>query len=187
MRDIVSGSDTVTEARNEKLATQSYGNTMIVTGWLVMRGRSGGKPFDRRYRSPTPGSSARQWQIIAAQDYLVPRVADDRDANGTACGCMRVACSACAARADRRRDTDSAGREGHRRCHRRRGTRIGAPRTPPPANGRCPPATTPSSRFSELAQINAGQRGEHPRVDGRSRPGVLRGHEAQPLVVNNTM
>src|SRR3954464_8893884 len=28
-RDVVSGADTVTDARNEKLATQSYGNTMI--------------------------------------------------------------------------------------------------------------------------------------------------------------
>jgi len=73
MRDIVSGSDTVTEARNEKLATQSYGNTMIVTGWLVMRGRSGGKSFDRRYRfTDTWLKRDGQWQIIAAQDYLVP-------------------------------------------------------------------------------------------------------------------
>jgi len=72
-RDIVSGTDTVTEARNEKLATQSYGNTMIVTGWLVMRGRSGGKPFDRRYRfTDTWLKRDGQWQIIAAQDYLVP-------------------------------------------------------------------------------------------------------------------
>ena len=72
-RDIVSGSDTVTEARNEKLTTHSYGNTMIVTGWLVMRGRSGGKPFDRRYRfTDTWLRRDGQWQIIAAQDYLVP-------------------------------------------------------------------------------------------------------------------
>jgi ketosteroid isomerase-like protein len=73
MRDIVSGSDTVTEARNEQLATQSYGTTMIVTGWLVMRGRSGGQPFDRRYRfTDTWLKRDGQWQIIAAQDYLVP-------------------------------------------------------------------------------------------------------------------
>ena len=72
-RDIVSGTDTVTDARNEKLATQSYRNTMIVTGWLVMRGRSGGKPFDRRYRfTDTWLKRDGQWQIIAAQDYLVP-------------------------------------------------------------------------------------------------------------------
>src|SRR5215218_5568862 len=72
-RDIVSGSDTVTDARNEELTTHSYGNTMVVTGWLIMRGRSGGKPFERRYRfTDTWLKRGPQWQIIAAQDYLVP-------------------------------------------------------------------------------------------------------------------
>jgi ketosteroid isomerase-like protein len=73
MRDIVSGSDSVTEAHNEAMETHSFGNTMIVTGWLAMRGRSGGKPFDRRYRfTDTWLKRGGQWQIIAAQDYLVP-------------------------------------------------------------------------------------------------------------------
>ena len=72
-RDVVSGTDTVTEARNEGLETHTYGNTMIVTGWLIMRGRSGGKPFERRYRfTDTWLKRGGQWQIIAAQDYLVP-------------------------------------------------------------------------------------------------------------------
>src|SRR6185295_16728057 len=48
-RDVVSGTDTVTEARNEKLETHTFDNTMIVTGWLIMKGRSGGKPFEHRY------------------------------------------------------------------------------------------------------------------------------------------
>lgn len=73
MRDIVSGTDTVTEARNEELKTHTFDNTMIVTGWLVMRGRSGGKPFEHRYRfTDTWLKRGGQWQIIAAQDYLVP-------------------------------------------------------------------------------------------------------------------
>jgi len=72
-REIVSGNDTVTDARNEDLKTHTFGNTMIVTGWLVMRGRSGGKPFDRRYRfTDTWLKRGTDWQIIAAQDYLVP-------------------------------------------------------------------------------------------------------------------
>jgi ketosteroid isomerase-like protein len=72
-RDVVSGTDTVTEARNEQLVTHSYGNTMIVTGWLIMRGRSGGTPFERRYRfTDTWLKRNGNWQIIAAQDYLVP-------------------------------------------------------------------------------------------------------------------
>ena len=72
-RDIVSGTDTVTEARNEQMETHAFDNTMIVTGWLIMRGRSGGKPFERRYRfTDTWLKRGGQWQIIAAQDYLLP-------------------------------------------------------------------------------------------------------------------
>ena len=72
-RDIVSGTDTVTEARNEDLKTHTFGNTMIVTGWLIMRGRSGGQPIERRYRfTDTWLKRNGQWQIIAAQDYLLP-------------------------------------------------------------------------------------------------------------------
>ena len=73
-RDIVSGTDTVTEARNEEIRTHTFGNTMIVTGWLIMRGRSGGTPFERRYRfTDTWLKRNGQWRIIAAQDYLIPR------------------------------------------------------------------------------------------------------------------
>jgi ketosteroid isomerase-like protein len=72
-RDVVSSTDTVTEARNEDLKTRTFDNTMIVTGWLIMRGRSGGKPFERRYRfTDTWLKRNGQWQIIAAQDYLLP-------------------------------------------------------------------------------------------------------------------
>ena len=73
LKDITTGTDTVTEARNEKLETHTFDNAMIVTGWLTMRGRSGGKPFEHRYRfTDTWLKRGGQWQIIAAQDYLVP-------------------------------------------------------------------------------------------------------------------
>ena len=40
---------------------------------LVMQGHDGGKPFTRRYRfTDTWLKRSGQWQIIAAQDYLVP-------------------------------------------------------------------------------------------------------------------
>ena len=72
-REVTAGSDTVTEARNEELRTHPFGNTMIVTGWLVLRGHGGGKPFDRRFRfTDTWLKRNGQWQIIAAQDYLLP-------------------------------------------------------------------------------------------------------------------
>ena len=73
LKDITTGTDTVTEARNEKLETHTFDNAMIVTGWLIMRGRSGGKPFEHRYRfTDTWLKRGGQWRIIAAQDYLVP-------------------------------------------------------------------------------------------------------------------
>ena len=71
--DIISGTDTVTDARNEQMQTHAFDNAMIVTGWLIMQGRSGGQPFNRRYRfTDTWLKRNGQWQIIAAQDYLVP-------------------------------------------------------------------------------------------------------------------
>ena len=72
-RDITAGTDTVTDARNEQMQTRAFDNAMVVTGWLIMQGRSGGKPFNRRYRfTDTWLKRNGQWQIIAAQDYLVP-------------------------------------------------------------------------------------------------------------------
>lgn len=72
-REVVSGSDTVTEARNEELRTHTFGNTIVVTGWLVLRGHGGGKPFDRRFRfTDTWVKRNGRWQIVAAQDYLLP-------------------------------------------------------------------------------------------------------------------
>ena len=73
LKDITTGTDTVTDARNDRLETHRFDDTIIVTGWLVMRGRSGGKPFEHRYRfTDTWLKRGGQWQIIAAQDYLMP-------------------------------------------------------------------------------------------------------------------
>lgn len=68
------GSDTITAARNEEMRVHRYGPvTAVVTGWLVVRGRGANGPFDRRYRfSDTWVKRARQWQIVAAQDYVAP-------------------------------------------------------------------------------------------------------------------
>jgi len=73
IRDVVAGTDSLTEASNQQLQTRAFDNVMIVTGWLVMKGHGGGKPFNRRYRfTDTWLKRGGQWQIIAAQDYLVP-------------------------------------------------------------------------------------------------------------------
>jgi hypothetical protein len=58
IRAVVSGSDTVESAGNEDMRAYIHGNTAIVTGWLVMRGRGASGPFDRRFRIPIRGCTA---------------------------------------------------------------------------------------------------------------------------------
>jgi ketosteroid isomerase-like protein len=65
--------DVVTEARNDSMEVHIFSSTAVVTGWLTVKGRAKDGPFEHRYRFtdvwiPRSGS----WQIVAAQDYLVP-------------------------------------------------------------------------------------------------------------------
>lgn len=70
----VTGSDTVTWAGNEGMRVHSYGTTAVVTGILAMKGQGKDGPFDKRYRfTDTWKLFGGRWQIIAAQDYLIPR------------------------------------------------------------------------------------------------------------------
>jgi ketosteroid isomerase-like protein len=70
---ILSGADTVTAAHNEGMQVHQFGNTGVVTGWLVTSGRGKRGPFNRRYRfTDTWVHHKDGWQIVAAQDYLKP-------------------------------------------------------------------------------------------------------------------
>ena len=70
----VVGTDTVTSAANEGMKVHLYGTTAVVTGILGMKGRGKGGAFDRRYRfTDTWKFLDGRWQVIAAQDYLIPR------------------------------------------------------------------------------------------------------------------
>jgi hypothetical protein len=70
----VVGSDTVTWAGNEGMRVHLYGTTGVVTGILAMKGRGKSGAFDKRYRfTDTWKFLDGRWQIIAAQDYLIPR------------------------------------------------------------------------------------------------------------------
>ena len=69
LTSLVSG-DTVTAAHNDSMVVHRYGAvTAVVTGWLVVEGRG----YVHRYRfTDTWVKHAGRWQIVAAQDYLMP-------------------------------------------------------------------------------------------------------------------
>lgn len=75
LHDVAEGSDTTTAAHNEGMEVHQFGpTTAVVTGWLIVRGRGKGGPFLHRYRfTDTWVKGNAGWQIVAAQDYLMPR------------------------------------------------------------------------------------------------------------------
>ncbi|HUQ81215.1 MAG TPA: PQQ-dependent dehydrogenase, methanol/ethanol family, partial [Gemmatimonadaceae bacterium] len=66
------------------------------------------------------------------------------------------------------------------------GTRIGAPRSTAAGEWQMPAGDYASSRFSDLDQITPAN-AANLKAAWTFSTGVLRGHEGQPLVVNNTM
>lgn len=70
----VSGPDRVEWARNEGMRLHDFGDVQVITGVLHLRGKGKQGSFDRRYQfTDTWQRRAGRWQIIAAQDYLIPR------------------------------------------------------------------------------------------------------------------
>ena len=70
----VNGSDHVEWARNEGMKLHDFGDVHVVTGILHLRGRGKDGKFDRRYQfTDTWQRRNGRWQIIAAQDYLIPK------------------------------------------------------------------------------------------------------------------
>ncbi len=75
LHDLTSGPDSVTAARNEGMEVHQFGGTTaVVTGWLIVEGKTGAAAFTHRYRfTDTWVKRKAGWEIVAAQDYLVPR------------------------------------------------------------------------------------------------------------------
>jgi hypothetical protein len=75
LKELVAGTDTVTAARNEGMEVHQFGAvTAVVTGWLIVEGRGAGGPFVHRYRfTDTWVKRKAGWEIVAAQDYLMPK------------------------------------------------------------------------------------------------------------------
>jgi ketosteroid isomerase-like protein len=70
----VSGPDRVEWARNEGMKVHDFGDVQVITGVLHLRGKGKRGAFDRRFQfTDTWQRRNGRWQIIAAQDYLIPR------------------------------------------------------------------------------------------------------------------
>lgn len=73
IREVTTGTDTVASGANEDMKVIIHGNTGVVTGILVLRGRGKDGPFERRFRyTDTWVRSEGRWRVLAAQDYLLP-------------------------------------------------------------------------------------------------------------------
>lgn len=73
IQSFLSATDTIESAYNEELEVHLYDETAIVTGWLYINGKSSGTDFKRKYRFTDIWYYKNgYWQIIAAQDYLLP-------------------------------------------------------------------------------------------------------------------
>ena len=70
----VTGSDRIESARNEGMRLHDFGDVQVITGVLHLKGRGKQGAFDRRYQfTDTWQRRNGRWQIIAAQDYLIPK------------------------------------------------------------------------------------------------------------------
>ncbi|MDQ2930277.1 MAG: amidohydrolase family protein [Gemmatimonadota bacterium] len=68
------GEDTATWAGNEGMKVHDFGDTQIITGVLHVKGRNKSGPFDRRYSfTDTWQRRDGEWQLIGAQDYVIPK------------------------------------------------------------------------------------------------------------------
>ena len=69
----VTGPDKVEWARNEGMTVHDFGDVQVITGVLHLKGKGTKGAFDRRYQfTDTWQRRNGRWQIIAAQDYLIP-------------------------------------------------------------------------------------------------------------------
>jgi ketosteroid isomerase-like protein len=76
LHDATTGPDSVTAAHNEDMVVHEAGSvTAVVTGLLVVEGRASRARYVHRYRFTDTWvkQGSGDWQIVAAQDYLIPR------------------------------------------------------------------------------------------------------------------
>lgn len=74
IRAIATSPDKIEWAGNEGMKLYDYSPVAVVTGVLVIKGRTKTGPFTNRYRfTDTWLNRNGKWRAIAAQDYLIPK------------------------------------------------------------------------------------------------------------------
>ena len=73
IQSVMSVSETIRSASNEDMQVHIKDKTAIVTGWLFVNGKGAEGNFKRHYRfTDIWFNNNGTWQLIAAQDYLLP-------------------------------------------------------------------------------------------------------------------
>ncbi len=73
MESFNSGLEVIENASNDDMSVHLFGTTAVVTGFLTITGKGTDGQFNRKYRfTDTWLNVNSEWQIIAAQDYLMP-------------------------------------------------------------------------------------------------------------------
>ena len=73
IQSVMSTSETIRSASNEDMQVRIKDKTAIVTGWLFVNGKGAEGNFKRKYRfTDIWYNNKGTWQLIAAQDYLLP-------------------------------------------------------------------------------------------------------------------
>lgn len=73
IQSAMSVTDTVNSAYNRDMNVHIKDKTAIVTGWLYVNGKGPKGNFNRKYRFTDIWYNQKgSWQLIAAQDYLMP-------------------------------------------------------------------------------------------------------------------
>ena len=73
INSLSSGADTVTSAYNRDMSVHAFGTTVVVTGWMMVKGKNNTGSFTHQYRfTDTWMKNKESWQLVAAHDYLMP-------------------------------------------------------------------------------------------------------------------
>lgn len=69
---LMSPAETIQNAYNEGMQTHIKGNTIIVTGWLIVVGKGTDGTYNRKYRyTDIWFNQDGNWQLVGAHDYLM--------------------------------------------------------------------------------------------------------------------